>query len=56
MPMPLTGYPHSPGPSIDIPLNGEQSEKFIYYPKQVIPQEIEQKVVGRLGDWVYIRE
>lgn len=41
---------------IDIPLNGEQSEKFIYYPKQVIPQEIEQKVVGRLGDWVYIRE
>lgn len=40
---------------IDIPLNSEQSEIFIYYPKQVAPQEIEQKVISRLGDWIYIR-
>jgi hypothetical protein len=41
---------------IDIPLNDEQSEKFIYLPKAVTPQQSDRKIVQRLGDWVYIHE
>lgn len=41
---------------IDIPLNDEQSEKFIYLPKAVTPQQNGQKIVQRLGDWVYVHD
>ncbi|MGD8567308.1 MAG: hypothetical protein PVJ39_04435 [Gammaproteobacteria bacterium] len=41
---------------IDIPLNDEHSEKFIYLPVADTPQQDGQNIVKRLGDWVYVHD